>query len=178
MRQHLRGKIEEGFASGDVGEEISEPTAAAPCSKHQSWRPARWLETQPRQASEECPHCQREMLKRRQPEPTASEPIVLENPRSRSPFDFGRDSERVAKAVGAYNERQAQSGRILPGSPEESRALEIIAAHREEERDSERRKFGRGGVFLFSRIENGDLVEYYDRRRSLKERPQLVRVGP
>jgi hypothetical protein len=170
-------------AAGDVqlgeGTLISEPTDEAPCRLHPQWSPDRWLEVQPRRSAEECPYCQRARLQRRQPDPTASEPIILENPRSRSPFDFGQDSERVAKAIEKYDERQrTRPGHAVPGSPEEARALEMIADRRAEERDGERRKSGRGGVFLFSRIENGDLIDYYDRRRSLKERPQLVRVGP
>jgi hypothetical protein len=182
VRSHFLGKISEALPGRDVifgnGREVAEPTASAPCERHPDWRPARWLETQPRQASEECPHCQREILKRRSPDPTVADPIVLENARSRSPFDFGRDSERVAKAIEKYDERQrTRPGYAVPGSPEEARALEIIADRRAEERDADRRKSGRG-VYVFSRIEGGVLYHWYDVRSSLKERPQLVRVGP
>jgi hypothetical protein len=140
------------------GQEVAEPTASAPCERHSDWRPARGIDTQPRQASEACPHCQREMLKRRQPDPTVADPIVLENARSRSPFDFGRDSERVAQAIEKYDERQrTRPGHVVPGSVEERRALDLIQDRRDEERDANRRRSGR---VVIERIEGGDVIQY------------------
>jgi hypothetical protein len=63
-------------------------------------------------------------------------------------------------------------------APEHQRALEIIDGRRDDELDKERAKSRRGGVFLFSRIERGDVVEYRDMRRSIHDRPSVVRRSP
>jgi hypothetical protein len=162
VKSHWKGRIYEGFApTGDViygpGEEVSDPTVSSPCELHAEWRPARWLETQPMQSAEECPYCQRARLERRRSHPTAYEPEVHPNPRT-STFGFGQDTERVQKALDAHAGREAnRPGHVVPGSPEESRALEIIQNRRDEDRDADRRRSGR---VVIERIEGGDVVRY------------------
>jgi hypothetical protein len=185
MRMHLHGKITEVMsrARGDVdfgpGREVETDRERPSCEIHNpDFRPGTGADGKPRKPSGLCSECAADALKRRRSHPTAYEPEILPDPRTLT-FGFGQDTERVQRALDAHAEREAnRPGHVVPGSVEERRALDLIQDRRDEERDADRRKSGRGGVFLFSRIENGDLIDYYDRRRSLKERPQLVKVGP
>jgi hypothetical protein len=180
MKSYWLGRISEGFAPNDVfsaGREVETNRERPVCEKHNpDYSVGVGADGKPRKPSGFCLECAAELAQKRRH--TGAETEVVPSPRTMT-FDFGQDTERVQKALNAHTEREAnRPGHVVPGSVEETRALEIIADRRAEDRDAERRRSGRGGVFLFSRIERGDLISYYDVRSSLKERPQLVRVGP
>jgi hypothetical protein len=112
---------------------------------------------QPRQSVETCPHCAAELAQKRRH--TGSSVEEVPNPRTaRDGFGHGHDSERVAKALENYEAKQAsRPGHVVPGSPEERRALDLIQDRRDEERDANRRRSGR---VVIERIEGGDVVQY------------------
>lgn len=175
MKSYWLGKISEGFARDDVvtgpGREIETNRERPSCEIHNpDFSTGVDAEGRPRKPTGLCSVCVAELAQKRRH--TGSETEVEPDPRRTAVF--GSDAHRVDAALDAYNERQrSRVGYVVPGSPEESRALEIITDRREDDRDSERRRSGR---VLFTHIEDGCLVDYVERR--LGGRKYLARVGP
>jgi hypothetical protein len=177
VKSHFLGKIHETLAPVDA-REIAVPDDAAPCPAHPAWRPVRHLPTQPRESAERCPYCLDEKRRedRRLEEQIRNLPSLdVHQPHlDESPYK----SERALRAIAAWRERRENSGQLIPGTPEWHAACDLLQARHEEEMKKDRRKSGRGGVVLFSHIENGVLVDFVDMRSSIRDRPNIVRVGP
>jgi hypothetical protein len=129
-----------------------------PCEIHNhEHTPGVGADGKPRKPSGLCSECAAELAQKRRH--TGSSVEEVPNPRTaRDGFGHGQDSERIAKALENYEARQASRPvHVVPGSPEESRALDLIQDRRDEERDADRRKSGR---VVIERLEGGDVVQY------------------
>jgi hypothetical protein len=131
------------------------------CVRH-NWRPERrawWL---PRPRESQCPACLAEHDER-----DDGQAIYVDGYVPRREWR-GELSERHKEMIEQNRERA--NGGVLPGSNAERDALDRIDELRKEDRRQD------GGVPTFQKMERGELVSYVDRRRSLRERPQLVRA--
>jgi hypothetical protein len=68
--------------------------------------------------------------------------------------------------------RERSNGGVFPGSDAERDALERIDELRANDTHNHK------GVPTFQKIERGELVTYVDTRRSIRQRPKLVRARP
>jgi hypothetical protein len=78
----------------------------------------------------------------------------------------------MREAYAEHVARKREAGALLPGSVEESIALERIEDAREADRERDERSIGQ---FVTQRIEDCQLVQYYV-RRDPRGRTQLARV--
>jgi hypothetical protein len=154
QRQQLADEYR--LSSLGAGREVETAVERPPCEIHNpDFSPEPGPQGQIRPPVGLCPQCRVEGTKRRRY--TGSDSIEVANPRQ-SAFGFGNDPERVSKALEAYEERQsARPNYAVPGSIEESRALDLIQDLRDQERDAEKRKSGR---VVIERIEAGGVVQY------------------
>jgi hypothetical protein len=161
QRQQLADEYRSVTSSGDAGREVETAVARPPCEIHNpDFSPEPGPQGQIRPPVGLCPQCRVEATQRRRY--TGSTSIEVRNPRQ-SAFDYGMDPERVARALEAYDERQsARPNYAVPGSIEESRALDLIADLRDQERDAQKRKSGR---VVIERIEGCAIVHYVVPRR-------------
>jgi hypothetical protein len=170
MRMHLHGKITEVMsrARGDMvfgpGREVETSLERPSCEIHNpDFRPGTGADGKPRQPSGLCSECAAELAQKRRR--TGSETEVQPDPRILAPLSISPSSDhhRMDAAFDAYNQRQAaRSNHVLPGSPEETRALDRIEDLRLAERDADRRRMGR---VVIERIESGDVIQYVVPRR-------------
>lgn len=122
-----------------------------------------------------CPHCQKDAEKGRRPEDSEADvrqrPVEVHDPRyvSKAPNAALADEITARKRA-----EQIEQGIPVAGSPYEAAILDRIDAEREDMLARE----GRGRRPVFTRIESGQLVSYYDPRTSLREASRgLVRRG-
>jgi hypothetical protein len=150
-----------------------EVAIGAVCEKHPEYNPARWLDVQPRSPLQ-CPHCldaeRREERKRERERSLARHTSDLVH------FESPYTSERAMVAVEKWREQRDPVN--TAGTVEHERACELLQEAHEDAVEKERKRSGRGGQLVCSRSEGGQLVEYRDMRRSIRSKPEIVRVAP
>jgi hypothetical protein len=110
-----------------------------------------------------CPECAREALVNRS---TRRDTRELPHP-----LQIG-ETATMRDTYAEYVARKREAGAVLPGSADESIALERIDDEREAERERDTRSIGQ---FVTQRIEDCQLVQYYA-KRGPRGRTQFVRV--
>jgi hypothetical protein len=144
------------------------PYADAPVCDVHNWQPER-VGPAPLPRPSECPDCKREAMRRHDDRRDEVEVSAL-------PTLAARDRDALGAAWDRAKQKLRDEGVPLPGEYAEDVALARIEELREIEYERDARRRGRG-VPVFSRIEGGEVVTYVDTRRSVHDRPRIVRAG-